>query len=328
MSSQNLNNTSDEDQDKSNQEVDKQPAFEPKRVIHLSKPLTNSGEKRGWPGSIFRRKPTSSSTGLNNGEDIPTNTPDPFSETGEPASNPTRGDRTVPDFSDKKINPGLRLRALLSGGKNPPPQVPQNESQPASKQPGPHFVFWYIAVGLSLLINAVLVVELVMMSGRINTLKSKSNMNGLLSGLYSNFNGMDNASISTTITIDTQVPVNFMLPIQQNTDVVLTESLTIPKAPFVLNSGGLSINAPASITLPAGTNLPVTLNVAVPVQMIIPLTLQVPVNIPLSQTGLHQPLTGLQDAVRSYYCEIDKNAQYPQGVYLCADKTNPTPIAP
>jgi hypothetical protein len=121
-----------------------------------------------------------------------------------------------------------------------------------------------------------------------------------------------------------------MLPIQQNTDISLTESLTIPRAQFVINSGGLSINAPASITLPAGTNLPVTLNVAVPVQVTIPLTLQVPINIPLSQTGLHQPLTGLQDTMRSYYCEVDKNAQYPQGIYLCQDHANPTPspIAP
>jgi hypothetical protein len=218
------------------------------------------------------------------------------------------------------------LRALLSGGKNPPSLSPQNESQAVSKQAGPHFLYWYVAMGLSLLINAILVVALVMMSGRINSINS--NMNDLLSGLYGNFNGMDNASISTTITIDTQIPMNFMLPIQQNTDVVLTENLTIPKAPFTLNSGGLSINAPASITLPAGTNLPVTLNVAVPVQVTIPLTLQVPVNIPISQSGLHQSLTGLQDTVRSYYCEIDKNAQYPQGVYLCADNTNPTTIAP
>ena len=136
---------------------------------------------------------------------------------------------------------------------------------------------------------------------------------------------MDNASISTTITIDTQVPINFMLPIQQNTDVVLTESLTIPKAQFVLNSGGLSINAPASITLPAGTNLPVALNVAVPVQVSIPLTLQIPVNIPLSQTGLHQPLIGLHETVRSYYCQIDKNAQDSQGIYLCQNSNNSTP---
>jgi hypothetical protein len=328
MSSINLDDSSEGDQNEPKPDTDKQPGFKPKRIIHLSKPLTNTGEKHQWLSSIFRRKPTSTSIDTDQDEDVPATQPNPYSETGEPENPPTRGDRTVPDFSDKKINPGLRLRALLSGGKNPSPQIPKSESQPPSMQAGPRFVYWYIAVGVSLLVNAILVGALIIMSGRINTLKT--NMNGLLSGLYGNFNGMDNASITTTITVETQVPINFMLPIQQNTDIKLTESLTIPRAEFVLNSGGLSIDAPASITLPAGTNLPVALNVAVPVQVTIPLTLQVPVNIPLSQTGLHQPLTGLQDTVRSYYCEIDKNAQYPQGIYLCKDNVNPTPtsIAP
>jgi hypothetical protein len=328
MSSPNLNDSSEENHDNLKPDVDRQPAFEPKRIIHLSKPLTLSGKTGGWLGSIFRRKPTATPTEKTEAENTQATQTDPYSEAEGPTSTPTRGDRTIPDFSDKKINPGLRLRALLSGGKNPPPQIPVGESQPPSKQTSPRLVYLYIAVGLSLLVNTILVGALVVLSGRINSLKN--NMNGLLSGLYGNFNGMDNASITTNITVDTQVPINFMLPIQQNTDVILTESLTIPHAEFVINSGGLSINAPASITLPAGTNLPVALNVAVPVQVTIPLTLQVPVNIPLAQTGLHQPLTGLQDTVRTYYCEIDKNAQYPEGIYLCKDNTNPTPtsIAP
>jgi hypothetical protein len=215
------------------------------------------------------------------------------------------------------------LRALLSGGKAPPAHVPESDSQPPAKQTGPRLVYLYIAVGISLLANAILVIALVMMSGRINSLKT--NMNGLLSGLYGNFNGMDTASITTTITVQTQVPMNFTLPIQQNTNIVLTDNLAIPKAYVVINSGGLSINAPASITLPAGTNLPVAMNVEVPVQVSIPLTLQIPVVIPLSQTGLHQPLIGLQETVRSYYCQIDKNAQDSQGIYLCQNSDHPTP---
>ncbi len=319
----NANDSSEEDQNEPKSDTDKQPAFEPKRVIHLSKPLTNLGEKPKWLDSIITPKPESNPKDTNQAKDDSVTQPNPYSEGEELESTPTRGDRTVPDFSDKKINPGLRLRALLSGGKNPPPQVPPVDTAKVTKQSGPRALLMYTAVGISLLINVILIVVLVMMSGRINALKT--NMNGLLSGLYGNFNGMDSASITTTITVDTQVPINFMLPIQQNTDIVLSESLTIPKAQFELNSGGLSINAPASITLPAGTNLPVSMNVAVPVQVTIPLTLQIPVNIPISQTGLHQSLTGLQDTVRSYYCEIDKNAQYPEGIYLCNDNANPTP---
>jgi hypothetical protein len=63
---------------------------------------------------------------------------------------------------------------------------------------------------------------------------------------------------------------------------------------------------------------------AVPVQATVPVTLQVPVNIPLARTELHQPITGLQDTVRAYYCTFDKNAQYPQGIYICEDHDVPT----
>jgi hypothetical protein len=331
MTSINGKDSPEEDQNKPEPEAESKPPFEPKRVIHLSKPLTDIGEKPSWLGTIFRRKIDSNPMDDNEDKDkdkdeeAATIQPDVYSEQGEPESTPTRGDRTVPDLTDKKINPGLRLRALLSGGKNPPVQIPEGESKLPAKQIGPRLIYLYIAVGISLLANAILVIGLVMMSNRINSLKT--NMNGLLSGLYGNFNSMDAASISTTITIQTQVPMNFTLPVEQNTNIVLTENLAIPRAYVVINSGGLSINAPASITLPAGTNLPVALNVAVPVQISIPMTLQIPVNIPLSQTGLHQPLIGLQETVRSYYCQVDKNAQDSQGIYLCqpGDNSTPTP---
>ncbi|MGZ6346021.1 MAG: hypothetical protein ACXWNC_00410 [Anaerolineales bacterium] len=325
MTSINENDSPEEDQIEPEPEAESQPPFEPKRIIHLSKPLTDIGEKPSWLGTIFQHKSDSDSMDDDEGdvEATPIIQPDPYSEQEEPESTPTRGDRTIPDLSDKKINPGLRLRALLSGGKKPPTQFTESESQQPAKQPGPRLIYLYIAVGVSLLANVILAIALVMMSGRINSLKT--NMNGLLSGLYGNFNGMDTASISTTITVQTQVPMNFTLPIQQNTNVLLTENLAIPHAYVVINSGGLSINAPASITLPAGTNLPVALNVDVPVQISIPLTLQIPVNIPLSQTGLHQPLIGLQETVRSYYCQIDKNAQDSQGIYLCQNSDNSTP---
>jgi hypothetical protein len=179
-----------------------------------------------------------------------------------------------------------------------------------------------VAAVCSFIINAILLAILLIMAIQINNLKTS--VNGLLSGLYGNFIEMDKASISTTITVNKQVPIDFMLPIQQNTDVTLTQSVTIPNAHVVINSGGLTINAAASIMLPAGTNLPIALNMAVPVQFSVPVTLQVPVNIPLAQTELHQPLTGLQDSIRAYFCKFDRNAQYPQGIYICEDHGVPT----
>ncbi len=328
MTSENNNNSSEEDQNKPKPEADKQPPFEPKRVIHLSKPLTDPANGDNWFNAMFRRKQSTPATDKIQTEATDAKAPEPYIENAEPESIPTRGDRTVPQFSDKKINPGLRLRALLSGGKIPPAQKPQGDSQPTLKQSGSRPIFWYAAIGLSLIINVILVSALLRVNDQITGLKTT--VNGLLNGLYGNFVGMDNASISTTITVEAQVPVNFMLPIQQNTDITLTENLAIPKAYVVINSGGLSINAPAAITLPAGTNLPIALNIAVPIQFTVPLTLQLPVNIPLSQTGLHQPLADLQNTVRTYYCMNDKNAQYPEGVYLCKDLETPStnPVTP
>jgi len=167
---------------------------------------------------------------------------------------------------------------------------------------------------------------LLVMSGQIRNLKTM--MNGLLGGLYSNFVEMDKASITTTISIDTQIPISFNLPIQQNTDVALTSSVPIAGAWVVINSGGLSINAPANVTLPAGTNLPIALNMNVPVQATIPISLQVPVNIPLNQTDLHAPFTGLQQTISPLYCTFNKNAQYPAGVFICAGHDTPTPGTP
>jgi hypothetical protein len=42
----------------------------------------------------------------------------------------------------------------------------------------------------------------------------------------------------------------------------------------------------------------------------------------MNQTNLHTPFTGLQQTIRPLYCTINKNAQYPQGVYICSEHTD------
>jgi hypothetical protein len=274
MTSQIPNQPHDEGSSESTPDANKQPSFKPKRVIHLSKPLSGSGTKS--------------------------------------PSNPSQ--------TTKTSNPGERLRTFLTAGKNDTASEPQKSGLYSRQNPTPKGVGNF-AGGASLIVNAVLMVVLIIMGFQIKNLRST--VSGLLGGLYGNFVDMDSASINTTILVDAQVPMNFMLPIQQNTDLILTQSLAIPNAHIVINSGGLSINAQANITLPEGTTLPVGLNLAVPVQFTVPVTLQLPVNIPISQTGLHQPFTGMQDIVRSYYCTFNKDAQYPQGIYLCDDHAIP-----
>jgi len=323
-----FNKPPEEDKNESKPDANKQPSFEPKRVIHRSKPLFHSGDGNRRPASIFRRKPASPPEARNQPEGTPAAQPETHAENAKPEGFPTRGDQTVPARTDKGINPGLRLRTLENAGKNAPPLKPQSESRLLSRRERTRRAYWDVAAGSSLIVNAILVAILLIMAIQINNLKTT--VNGLLSGLYGNFVEMDKASITTTITVDTQVPLNFMLPIQQNTDVILTQSVAIPNAYVVINSGGFTVNAPASVTLPAGTNLPIALNMAVPVQISVPVTLQIPVNIPLAQTELHQPFTDLQDTVRAYYCTFDKNAQYPQGIYICEDHDVPasTPGVP
>jgi hypothetical protein len=222
----------------------------------------------------------------------------------------------------KNPDPDLRLRAFVSPVKTTlPPKTPKKIRLRPNREMTRR-AYWDVAAAFSLVVNAILVGALLVMSGQIRNLKTT--MNGLLGGLYSNFVEMDKASITTTIPVDAQIPVVFSLPIQRNTTVTLTSAVPIIGAQVVINSGGLSINAPANVTLPAGTNLPIALNMDVPVQLTVPINLQVPVNIPLNQTNLHTPFTGLQQTIRPLYCTINKNAQYPQGFYICAEHDIPT----
>ncbi|HEY5271519.1 MAG TPA: hypothetical protein VII97_14365 [Anaerolineales bacterium] len=323
MSMFDFNQPPEEDQNEPKPDTNKQPSFAPKCVIHRSKPLYHSGDSNRWPASIFKRKPASPPEARNQPEVTAAAQPETLTGIVKPEAIPTRGDQTVPQYTDKRINPGLRLRALVTAGKNAPPLKPQSESRLFTSRERTRRAYWDVTAGFSLIVNAKLVGVLMIMAIQINNLKTT--VNDLLSGLYGNFVEMGKASITTTITMDTQVPIDFMLPIQQNTDVILTHNVAIPNAHVVINSGGFTVNAPATVTLPAGTNLPIALNMAVPVQATVPITLQVPVNIPLNQTQLHTPFAGLQNTIHPFYCSFDKNAQYPQGIYICIDHDVPTP---
>ncbi len=184
----------------------------------------------------------------------------------------------------------------------------QPASQKPASRPGPSTIktdklapaFFNIAGILSFIVNLILIVVLVILARELFALKALVG-DHLLGGLYENFILMDMAHIKTEIQIDRQIPVEFDLPISQDTVVTLTEPTRINGAQVVINSGGLSINAPANIVLPAGTNLPVHLELTVPVKTEIPINFPVEVDIPLQETELHQPFIGLQDVVRPLY---------------------------
>lgn len=218
---------------------------------------------------------------------------------------------------------------------NLPPAKPIAQNTPASKpDPKPVSVsstkgsifgprFWTIASVISLTINgitllALLITAFVLIRNGLGVSALLNMGNGLLGGLYTNFEKMDRASIQTNVTVDTTIPVKFDLQLNQQTNVVLSQDVTIENALVTVNTGGLNITrGNTTIILPQGTTLPVVLNLTVPVDTTVPVTLNVPVNIPLNQTELHEPFTGLQDVVRPFYCMINSNALNLLGEPVC-----------
>lgn len=172
--------------------------------------------------------------------------------------------------------------------------------------------FWTIASVISMTVNVVLLIILLVLLPNVMKLNLGSALdigNYLLGGLYTNFEKMDRAHITSTIPVETTIPVKFDLQLNQQTNVVLSQDVTINNALVTVNTGGLNITrALTTIVLPQGTNLPVVLNLVVPVDTTVPVVLNVAVDIPLAQTQLHVPFSGLQDVVRPFYCMLSPNA--------------------
>lgn len=183
--------------------------------------------------------------------------------------------------------------------------------------------FWTAASILSLTVNLILIAVLVALAVGLSRLGLSASSvlsmgTGLLGGLYGNFEKMDRAHIRTTIEVDTTIPVQFDLQLNQETDVVLSQEVALNNALVTVNTGGLNITrANTTIVLPQGTVLPVLLNLTVPVDTTVPVRILVPVDIPLAETELHEPFSGLQDVIRPFYCMIDPNAVNLDGRLIC-----------
>lgn len=197
--------------------------------------------------------------------------------------------------------------------------------------------FWTVASVLSLVINLILIVALILVGRQLFALKGIVEQD-LLGGLNDNFALMDEAHIITTVDIATTIqvvdtiPVVFDLPLSQSTTVVLTEDTLMPGTWVDLETQGtgiyLSIDAPADITLPEGTELNIRLDLVVPVSQTVPVLLNVPVNlsvpidIPLNETELHGPFTGLQDVVSPYQSMLSTLPNAWEETPMCGPLTN------
>jgi len=167
--------------------------------------------------------------------------------------------------------------------------------------------FWKFAILFSFLVNIVLVAVLLVAVGLIFEIKNGI-ASPLVGGLYDNFVLMDKARIVSTIAVNDMIQVNdtipvvFDLPLNQDTQVVLTQDTPVNGATIFLNGTPIAVN----VVLPRGTPLNIKLNMTVPVSTTIPVVLnvpvrlQVPVDIPLNQTELHPPFTNLAALVAPY----------------------------
>lgn len=193
--------------------------------------------------------------------------------------------------------------------------------------------FWTVASVISMLVNVVLIAVLLVALRMLGTIQltADDQFSGMLGGLYHNFVKMDQATIAANIPVTADIPLNIVVPVQTTTRIFLAESVVIPNAHVRITTGTVNIDADAEVTLPANTPLNVRLDFPLPVQNTIPISLNVPVNIPLSQTQLHEPFVGLQQVVKPYYCIVEPNATL-NGVQICSPLATPviqsTPTLP
>lgn len=220
--------------------------------------------------------------------------------------------RKPPVMNLPKAKPVERIAAQASPE---PPAATNTESRREDNRFLP--IFWTVASIISLTANVVLVIILVFLMRGLGTVDLVNAGPGLLGGLYSNFERMDQAHIKTTIPVQTTIPLNMSIPVQTTTGITLAQDVFIQAARVKINTATFNIDAPASVTLPAGTALNVTMNFNVPVQTDVPVTLNVPVDIAVESTDLHPAIMGLEETLKPLYCMVSPTALTLSGVPVC-----------
>ncbi|MBN1888969.1 MAG: hypothetical protein JW850_13325 [Thermoflexales bacterium] len=156
-----------------------------------------------------------------------------------------------------------------------------------------------IAVVFSFIVNFVLVLVLVFVLILLIPIKDTVVM-PLLSNLDGAFANLGEAHIQDTIAINQQVPVQFTLPLETDTVVVLTQPvpLRVP-ATFSLGQFG-QIQGTVNLQLPAGLTLPIRLDLDVPVDQQITVAFDQPIDIHLGNKGLGPVVGELRGVVQPY----------------------------
>ena len=157
--------------------------------------------------------------------------------------------------------------------------------------------FKNFAIVFSFVVNLILILILALLvvsADSVFTLKSHV-AEPLLVDLDQAFAALGETTITSMVFITDTMPVIFDLPLEQNTQVILTDRvpLNVP-ATFVWPAGGGQIHGRVIIELPQGQALPIALSMSVPVSTTVPVVMQVPVEIPLSEAGMGPAITQLR----------------------------------
>lgn len=237
----------------------------------------------------------------------------------------------------KSSNPFHRMNAILRGGGKEestspikkvkgvsdsptdgnPPVRRKGVKSPRLEREKVQKAYWNISGTISLVVNIILIAIMILLSREYFSLK-RLVLGNIVNGLYDNFGKMDEANIQASVPVDDKITVSFPLLINQNTTVTLTQDTTISNARVTLTTGGLNIlSAPTNIILPAGTTLPVQLNLVVEVNQEVPVNLDVNVDIPLTETQLHEPFSNLKGIVAPLRESISQSPNRWEDLLVC-----------
>ena len=181
---------------------------------------------------------------------------------------------------------------------NAPDQSPPAQAAAPAPQSRSHR-FWEaaknISLILSMIVNLLLIIIVAVLLNQIGSIKTT--LTSVLGQLDSAFAGLGQTVIHDSIAINHQVPVQFDLPLNQDTTVTTLQPVPInTHANFSLGPYG-SINGTVSLNLPPGLHLPVHLQLTVPVSASIPVVFDQPVAIPVYTRGMGPVVDKLRAAL-------------------------------
>ena len=188
------------------------------------------------------------------------------------------------------------------------------EPEPQEEKKRRHFgaAFKNFAIIFSFIVNIILVLVLL-----ISPFPALVIVNGfvepLLGDLDNAFAALGDTKIETNVDLQQPLDIQFDLPLEQDTNVVLTEPVPLQaNATFFLPGGGGAINGTVSLSLPEGMELPVSLSLLVPVETTIPVTMDVPVEIQLDEAGMGPAIEQLRGVFEPLNEMLDQLPDYPK----------------